>query len=183
MKKYSIIYADPPWRYESGTTTPSRDIEHHYPTMTLEDICGLGSMVSSISDKNCVLFLWSTSPKLAEAVRVVEAWGFNYRTNLAWVKTGSLGLGNYARINHELLLVAIRGNPGCPEPKSRPHSVIEIRKGRHSEKPARFYDTIEAMYPNAIRIELFARQRREGWAAWGNEVSSANGGDNERKPF
>jgi len=166
---YPVIYADPPWRYEH-VKTESRAIENQYPTMALEDICALP--VADVATPDAILFLWATSPKLAEAIRVVEAWGFTYRTSMVWVKD-QIGMGYYARQRHELLLIATRGNPPVPEPASRPDSVVTAPRQEHSAKPLVFYDVIERMYPEFQKIELFCRNPRGGWDAWGNQAASA----------
>lgn len=162
---FPVIYADPPWRYEH-VKTENRAIENQYPTMALEEICALS--VPVIAAPNCVLFLWATSPKLAEAMRVIEAWGFTYRTCAVWVKD-KIGMGYYFRQRHELLLVATRGELPVPEPSDRHDSVIEGERTEHSAKPVEFYEVIEAMYPEYRRIELFSRNPRLGWAGWGNQ--------------
>lgn len=167
--KFSVIYADPPWRYEH-VETENRAIENQYPTMALTEICEMP--LSSLSANDCVLFLWATSPKLAEAMQVLDAWHFNYRTCAVWDKE-KIGMGYYFRQQHELLLVATRGEPGTPETSERIGSVIRVPRGKHSEKPEKFYQVIEAMYPNAKRLELFARIEREGWTSWGNEIEDA----------
>lgn len=163
---FNVIYADPPWRYEYSIST-SRDIENQYPTMSLYEICALP--VSSISANDSVLFLWATSPKLAEAIGVVEAWGFTYKTCMVWVKD-KIGMGYYARQQHELLLVATRGNLPTPKPEDRPSSVIYGERLGHSLKPAEFYDLIEKMYPEFSKVELFCRNPRDGWYSWGNQA-------------
>lgn len=166
-QSYPVIYADPPWRYEHSATV-SREIENQYPTMALEDICALP--VSNLATSDAVLFLWATSPKLAESLQVVNAWGFVYRTCMVWDKE-RIGMGYYARQQHELLLICTRGELPTPEPANRPSSVQRIpRDPEHSVKPQEFYSLIEAMYPEYDRIELFARQQREGWAVWGNQA-------------
>lgn len=165
-KKYAVIYADPPWRYEHSMDSGDA-VENHYPTMQLSDICALP--VGEIAARDCVLFLWATSPKLPEAFEVLRAWGFTYRTNSVWVKH-YIGPGYYFRQRHELLLVATRGEPPTPEEQNRPDSVQEHPRTEHSKKPEAYYGLIEAMYPGATRIELFAREAREGWDCWGNEV-------------
>ena len=167
---YNLIYADPPWRYEH-CKTDNRKIENQYPTMELDDICALE--VQSVAAPDCVLFLWATSPKLSESIQVIEAWGFNYRTCMAWVKD-RIGMGYYARQRHELLLIATQGTPHPPSESNRPDSVTEAPREEHSKKPDRFYEIIESMYPKAEKVELFCRRPREGWTAWGNEVN--NGG-------
>lgn len=166
--KYSIILADPPWRYEHSASE-SREIENQYPTMDLESICKLP--IADIAASDCVLFLWTTSPKLDESMQVVRAWGFNYRTCAIWDKE-VIGMGYYFRQQHELLLIATHGTPGVPSPSSRVSSVVRSRRAGHSEKPEIFYEIIEAMYPTASRIELFARAARDGWFRWGNQLAA-----------
>jgi N6-adenosine-specific RNA methylase IME4 len=118
------------------------------------------------------LFLWATSPKLSEALEVIKAWGFEYRTNMVWIKD-QIGMGYYARQQHGLLLIAKRGNLPMPLPENRPASVIHAARQKHSAKPVEFYEAIERMYPTLPKIELFARRQRKGWAAWGAEVGGA----------
>ncbi len=168
--KFNLIYADPPWRYEFSVSD-SRKIENQYPTMEVEDICGL--KICHIAAADCTLFMWGTSPKLTEAFRVIEAWGFEYKTCMVWRKD-KIGMGYYARQQHELLLIATCGNPAPPPQESRPSSVVDAPRGEHSAKPEVFYQLIEAMYPRAKRIELFCRVRRKGWKSWGNEVADEN---------
>lgn len=166
-RRYPVIYADPPWRYEHAESM-SREIENHYPTMTLEDICALP--VASIATEDAILFMWATSPKLREAMDVLEAWGFTYRTCAIWAKP-QIGMGYYFRQQHELLLVATKGDMPTPLPASRPGSVVTADREEHSAKPEAFYEIIEGMY-DLPRIELFARNAREGWAAWGNQAAA-----------
>ncbi len=166
QRRYPVMYADPPWRYEHSETK-ARKIENQYPTMTLDDIKELD--ISSIANDNCLLFLWATSPKLAEAMDVIEAWGFTYRTCMVWVKD-KIGMGYYARQRHELLLIANKGSVPPPEPSARPDSVLESPRQKHSQKPDGMYEIIERMYPDLPKIELFARAQREGWDSWGNEI-------------
>jgi N6-adenosine-specific RNA methylase IME4 len=168
-RHYSVIYADPPWHLEvyneeSGT---ERAAGNHYPTLPLEEICALP--VRELAAEDAVLFLWTTLPHLEEAFRVIAAWGFQYKTNLAWVKD-KIGLGYFVRNQHELLVVATRGDIPAPLPAARPPSVITAPRREHSRKPDEVYEVIERMYPELPKIELFARSAREGWAAWGNQV-------------
>lgn len=162
---YGVIYADPPWRYEHSETK-SRDIETQYPTMALDEICGLD--IESMSAEDCVLYLWTTSPKVAESLQVVDAWGFNYRTCMVWVKD-KIGMGYWARQRHELLLIATKGSPLTPDPSLRPDSVIESPRERHSQKPAQVRDMIAGLFPDMEMVELFQRSPTEGWEGWGNE--------------
>jgi N6-adenosine-specific RNA methylase IME4 len=139
--RYPVIYADPPWRYEHAKTE-SRAIENHYPTMSLKDICDLP--VSDLATDDAVLFLWTTSPKLEEAMQVIAAWGFTYRTSMVWIKD-KIGMGYYARSRHELLLIATRGSIPVPETRARFDSVLIAPRQEHSAKPAEMYSRIESM--------------------------------------
>lgn len=164
--KYPVIYCDPPWRYEASVSN-TRKIENHYPTMSIDEICSMS--VEDLATPDAVLFMWATNPKLREALAAISAWGFTYKTNMCWDK-GKIGMGYYARQQHELLLIATRGTPPVPEPKNRPSSIIRVDRGEHSKKPDEAYTIIEKMYPEYKKIELFSRNRREGWAAWGNQA-------------
>ena len=162
--KYSVILADPPWRYPF-TETNNRQIENHYPTMDLEEI----KAMDLPADDNCVLFLWVTAPFLADAMHVLKAWGFTYKTGAVWDKE-RLGMGYWFRIQHEHLLIAVRGDVKTPYPENRVSSVIRAPRGEHSKKPECVYDMIEKMFPGERYLELFARTTRDGWSSWGNEV-------------
>lgn len=165
-KQYPVLYADPPWRYEH-CETESRQVENQYPTLSLDEICS--QPVSKLATLDAILFLWATSPKLAEAMQVIDSWGFVYRTCMVWVKD-KIGMGYYARQKHELLLIATRGELPVPLPENRPMSVVVAPRTEHSEKPEEFYSIIEKMYPELERKELFARKERKGWSSWGNQI-------------
>jgi N6-adenosine-specific RNA methylase IME4 len=166
--RYPVIYADPPWKHDKGTIDPSREIENQYPTMELEAICGL--KVAELATDDAVLFLWVPNPLLPEGFAVLKAWGFTYKTNLAWDKE-IVGTGYWVRGQHELLIVATRGNPPPPPPDARPSSVIRVRRSEvHSEKPEEAYARIEQMFPTLPKIELFAREVRPGFDRWGNQA-------------
>ncbi len=160
--EYDLIYCDPPWRYDAQEA-PNRSIENQYPTMPVDDICALKPPAA----KNCALFLWATAPKLKEALAVIEAWGFTYKTHAIWDKQ-KIGLGYWFRGQHELLLVATRGKASPPEAAKRISSLFSYKRGKHSAKPKQVYAMIEAMLPKAKRIELFARDKRKGWDRWGH---------------
>jgi len=163
---FPLVYADPPWRYEHSQTT-NREIENHYPTMTLEEICALP--VADLTTPDAILFLWTTSPKLEESLQVINAWGFTYRTCFVWVKD-RIGMGYYARQRHELLLIAKRGNMPVPEAEQRYDSVIESPRSDHSAKPEILYEMLDGMYPEVDKLEMFARGvARNGWYTWGNQ--------------
>lgn len=166
--RYGFIYADPPWRYEH-MISESREIENQYPTMALEEICALP--VPEIAADDCMLYLWVTSPHLKQGLQVLDAWGFDYRTSLVWVKP-SIGPGYYVRTRHELILVGRRGEAATPNGPDKPDSVIEAPRQAHSAKPPIVYDIIERAYPDVPKIELFCRAPRAGWAAWGNQAAA-----------
>lgn len=165
-RRYPVIYADPPWRYDYAETE-NRAIENQYPTMALNEICELP--VNKIATDDSILFMWTTSPKLADSFEVIKAWGFKYVTCAVWDKE-IIGMGYYFRQQHELLLVATRGAIPAPAPANRPSSVFTERRSKHSKKPAIARQYIEAMYPNLPKIELFARHTTENWNVWGNQA-------------
>lgn len=180
MKKYQIIYADPPWRYDFSKDNSDK-IENHYPTMTLEDICKLNVP----SDDNAVLYLWATAPKLREALKVMEAWGFEYKTHAIWDKDW-IGMGYWFRGRHELLLVEVKGKVSPPKSEFRIPSIYKEKRGEHSRKPLYFRGLITDSFPvDWNRLELFARPNKEtlfsqysqsdrspSWDYWGNEVEN-----------
>ena len=172
-KKYGVIYLDPPWRFEvrSRETGLDRSPDNHYPTMTIEEIAKLG--VTDLAAPDCVMFLWVTAPILSDAIAVMTAWWkFTYKSHCVWVKD-KLGTGYWFRNQHELLLVATRGNPPAPASGTRERSVIEAPRGLHSAKPEIFAEFIEGWYPTLPKIELFRRgPPRPGWDSWGNESES-----------
>lgn len=173
-KKYNILYADPGWKYDNQKTGGSHNsgAAQKYTVMTVEEICRLP--VPDIAEKDSVLFLWGTVPMLQEALAVMEAWGFKYKTAIFWRKTGRLGLGYWFRGEIEYLLFGVRGKIKafrCQLP-----NFLEVPILGHSEKPEEFRTLIEVAASRTIepqrRIELFARRRVPGWDTWGNEVTS-----------
>ena len=171
--KYRIIYADPPWKYSDERNLDGYDsnaASNSYPTMSLDEICDL--LVKDLAAKDSVLFLWVTAPMLEDAFYVIDAWGYQYKTNFVWdkVKPGMGGLGHYHDTNHEHLLLATRGEYLKVHQKF--DSVQEFEKTKtHSKKPDEFRAMIDAMYPEGSRIELFRRgDSPNGWAIWGNEA-------------
>jgi N6-adenosine-specific RNA methylase IME4 len=191
-RRWPVIYADPPWRWEtwSRETGLDRAPEAHYDTMTVEEVMALD--VPSICADDCVLFLWATSPLLLRAGRDVmeSAWRFTYKTSIYWPKNKA-GTGYWVRGRHELLLIGTKGAIPAPLPGTQGDSVIEIPDfveviehgdsmaieapvARHSEKPAAFAELIERWFPDPVpKIELFRRgPARSGWTAWGNEAQA-----------
>jgi ParB family chromosome partitioning protein len=147
---YQVVLADLPW--ESSAEREA---------MPLEELCLLP--VGNIAAKDCVLFLWTTGPGAKDAIRVLDCWGFTYRTCAVWTGAPS-HTGDYLQERHGLLLVATKGSPLTPTDEARPDSVQESLRGTEHE-------LIEAMYPTAKRIELFANQRRDGWSRWGDHTN------------
>tara|TARA_Y100000996_G_scaffold221005_1_gene173957 strand:- start:9029 stop:9532 length:504 start_codon:yes stop_codon:yes gene_type:complete len=162
-KKYKTIYADPPW-LESGGGKIKRGADKHYPLMKTKDICALD--VDKIADDNCWLFMWVTNNFLKDGLEVMESWGFRYVTNFVWVKD-RFGIGYYFRGQHELCLFGVKGN--LKPIKRNVSSVLWAERRRHSQKPELARDKINEMSHDP-KIELFARERFEGWDSWGNEI-------------
>lgn len=178
-KKYSIIYADPPWSYQNRGTRAAAS--KHYDTMTIEDIkrMGVGAAGGGIANEDCVLFMWATFPMLREALDVIEAWGFSYKTvAFNWVKQNRngngifMGLGNWTRSNSEICLLATKGKPKRISGSVR--SVVLSPLQQHSRKPAEIRDRIVELMGDLPRIELFARETAPGWDSWGNEVPASS---------
>ena len=171
LGRFGLIYADPPWSYRDLGHT--RRIDRQYPILSVRDIAALP--VQDIALPDAVLFLWIPVPLLPDGLTVMKAWGFEYKSNLVWDKE-IFGMGHYARIQHEHLLLGTTGKPGT----SADHgisSVIRERRGKHSVKPPEFYRLIERMYPALPRIELFARNLQSGWVSWGNDPALINSAD------
>jgi len=164
---YGVIYADPPWRFKaySEETGSDRAADNHYPTLTIDDV----AEIEVPAAPHCVLFLWVTVPMLSIGIRLIERWGFEYKSACAWHKT-QIGTGYWFRNQLELLLVGTRGHIPAPAMGEQPPQVVTANRGRHSEKPEAFAEMIETMFPNLPKLEMFARRRREGWDAWGNQV-------------
>jgi N6-adenosine-specific RNA methylase IME4 len=161
--QYSVLLVDPPWEPDFSPSS-SRRVQRHYPTLTLDELKRI--KIPSASD--AMLFLWTPPPMLRQALELMEAWSFEYRTCAVWDKE-VIGTGYYFRSQHEILLVGKRGKLDAPHPSNRSSSVIRARRTKHSRKPEVVYEIIEKMYPAEKYIELFARNERKGWASWGNE--------------
>jgi N6-adenosine-specific RNA methylase IME4 len=175
MKKYNIIYADPPWSYKDKALAGKRGAICKYPVMSIDDINNLP--IKDLADNDCVLFMWVTMPKLNECFDVIKAWGFEYKTvAFTWVKRNKkspswfLGMGRWTRANAELCLLATKGKP--KRISAAVHSVIDTPIEGHSKKPDEARKRIITLLGDLPRIELFARERSFGWDVWGNEVES-----------
>jgi N6-adenosine-specific RNA methylase IME4 len=172
-KKYNIIYADPPWSYKDKALAGNRGACCKYSVQSIEWLVSLP--VYKISAESCILFLWVTMPKLNECWKVIDSWGFEYKTNaFTWVKRNKVsptwfwGMGRWTRANAELCLLATKGKP--KRIHANVHSIIDTSIENHSKKPDITRTKIVELVGDLPRIELFAREKTPGWDVWGNEV-------------
>lgn len=176
--KYQIIYADPPWDYnfKSPTASPrpptsqrAGGASYYYPTMPTVQIKQL--YVQPLCEDDCMLYLWATNPMMPDAFAVMRAWGFEYKTMITWHKLRCKGMGYWFRGHTEHLLFGVKGN--IKPFRSLQHNIVEHEVLEHSKKPGVFREIIEKASPEMTRrVELFARERYNGWDVWGNEVES-----------
>lgn len=171
--KYKTIVADPPWKYRNQNTGGGMNSGSaaKYPVMTTDLICDL-AIIEKIADKNCILFLWATIPLLPDAFKVMESWGFHYKTSIIWRKIMSLGMGFWFRGQCEICLLGIKGKVKafrCQKP-----NFIQSKVYEHSRKPEEFFKLIDPIIPRPA-IELFARDKRKGWDSWGLEDNRHDG--------
>jgi N6-adenosine-specific RNA methylase IME4 len=178
-RRFSTILADPPWQFQNktGKIAPEHRRLNRYGTMTLEEIKALP--VAEIAAEPSHLYLWVPNALLAEGLAVMEAWGFNYKSNIVWRKirkdggSDGRGVGFYFRNITELVLFGVRGkNARTLKPARTQTNFIESRKRKHSRKPDELYPIIESCSPGPF-LELFARGRRRGWKAWGNQANAS----------
>ena len=174
--RVSTVLADPPWRFvnRTGKVAPEHRRLNRYATLTTDDICRLP--VPEVLAPTAHLYLWTPNALLPDALRVMEAWGFTYKTNLVWRKirkdggSDGRGVGFYFRNVTEMILFGVRGrNARTLDPGRRQVNYLESRKREHSRKPDDQYDIIEACSPGPY-LELFARGTRPGWTYWGNQA-------------
>jgi N6-adenosine-specific RNA methylase IME4 len=184
MKKYSVIYTDPPWLYGKGVLDGTfqdggrepRKIIDEYPCMTLDDLKALD--VQSISDKDCALFMWVTDSHLQQGLDLIKSWGFKYKTIVfIWKKVTNKGnlcanVGAWTMKNAEICLIATRGNMSKHKKRKNIFQLVEAERTKHSRKPDEVRKRIEQLFGDIPRIELFAREKHDGWDVWGNEVES-----------
>ena len=162
-RRFACIYADPPWPYRNAKARYSA--ANHYASMTLDEVAALP--VPQLVADRAHLHLWTTTTFLPAALNVLDAWGFTYKSQRVWCKPGRLGMGNFWRVSHELLLLGTRG--GLPFHDRGQRSWVEAERGRHSHKPAVFRNAIEQVSPGPY-LELFAREAVEGWVTHGDQV-------------
>lgn len=180
--RYDVIYADPPWSY-TGSQTKHGAAAKHYSTMTDEDLLNLDVVPNHLAPRG-VLFMWATSPRLNFAMKCIEAWGLEYRgTAFVWVKTradgqpiGAQGVRpSIVKPTTEFVLAASRVKSGRPMPlrSEAVAQVVMAPRTAHSAKPEEVAERIEALYPDANRLEMFARRARPGWNLWGDQAPGA----------
>ncbi|MDP2671441.1 MAG: MT-A70 family methyltransferase [bacterium] len=188
-KRFDIIYADPPWHYngklqfdKSSTTKEKLNLSRKifistagfkYPMLKLNELMEMP--ISKITKDDCLLFMWTSNPHLAQAIKLGEAWGFEYKTvAFVWDKMNH-NPGQYTLSNCELCLVFKHGRIPKPRGARNVQQLIRAKRGEHSEKPIEVMSAIEKMFPSQEKIELFARKKAEGWTVWGLDVFNKNG--------
>ena len=173
-KEYNIILADPAWQYKDKCNAGERGAAFKYPVMSIDDIKALP--VADIAADDCILFLWVTFPMLQEGLDTIKAWGFKYKTvGFIWIKLNKIaktlfwGMGNWTRSNAEVCLIGVKGKP--KRINKGVHSVIMSIIEKHSKKPDEARRRIEKLVGGHLpKIELFAREKPEGWDVWGDEI-------------
>lgn len=183
-KKYQVIYADPPWDYGGKTQYDKSVIKNQnvgfekniflssasfqYPTIKLKQLKELN--IESISDNNCLLFMWTTGPQMANSIELGEAWGFEYKTvAFVWDKMVH-NPGRYTLSQTEFVLAFKKGKFPQPRGARNVRQFIQVHRGEHSVKPVEVIDGITKMFPTQEKIELFARNKYDGWDSWGLET-------------
>jgi N6-adenosine-specific RNA methylase IME4 len=174
---FGTILIDPPWRFDNrtGKMAPEHRRLHRYPTMSIDEIAALP--VGSLAAPQSHLYLWCPNALLAEGLRIMQAWGFTYKTNLVWYKIrkdggpDGRGVGFYFRNVTELLLFGVKGKLRTKQAGRKQVNILLSRKQEHSWKPEEQYDIIEACSPDPY-IELFARRQRAGWTCWGDQAQT-----------
>ena len=174
--KYQIIYCDPAWDYKgqkqhSGKGgSLSGGAETHYKTLKLKDLKRMD--VPSISDNDCLLFMWTTSPHLDQAIELLKSWGFKWATiGFVWDK-GRVNPGFYTMSQCEICLIGKKGKIPQPRGARNIRQLVNWPREKHSKKPDEVRKRIEQMFPTQKKIELFARSKSEGWDVWGNEIQN-----------
>lgn len=175
--KFSTLLVDPPWRFENrtGKMAPEHRRLRRYRTMDLKELAALP--VNELADSPSHLYLWCPNALLPMGLQLMAAWGFTYKTNVVWYKVrkdggpDGRGVGFYFRNVTELLLFGIKGRMRTLQPGRTQTNVIVSRKQEHSRKPAKVYELVESCSPGPY-LELFARERVDGWTCWGDEVDS-----------
>jgi N6-adenosine-specific RNA methylase IME4 len=172
-RKYKAILADPPYRYDNVNTGGSMKsgAASHYETMNFHQLLEMSEKVMQASTRDSILFLWCTSPLLPYAIEIVKKWGYKYKASIYWIKEGKLGMGFWWRNQVEICLIGISGK--VTPFRSSERNLIVTKPRLHSQKPEEFFQLIEPAldrFDLSPRLEMFAREEREGWDAWGLEI-------------
>lgn len=175
-KKYSLIYADPPWKQSKGgkknvrANTSGKPLD--YPVCSLDEIKSHMQQADALTGDNAILFLWTIDKYLFEAQEIAEQIGYKLHARMIWDKVTGIPAAFTVRYGHEYLLYMYKGKltPVATDERGKIHTVFREQVKRHSQKPETAYNIIERLYPNEKKIELYARNQRSGWDCWGNEV-------------
>ena len=185
-KKYEIIYADPAWSFGDRLRSSKkkadgkmdyRELERHYDTMSIKEMCEIP--VKNITAENSVLFMWTTDAHLEEAMKVINAWGFKYKTiGFVWNKKTNKGnqvcfMGKWTMKGSEICLLATKGNAHSMIEKHNVRQLVEAERQKHSKKPDEVRNRIVKLLGNRPRLEMFCRESKQGWDVWGNEVNNS----------
>jgi len=174
--KYDIIYTDPPWEQTKGglrKARPNQGKELDYPTLNMEDIEKIHKQAIQLCNKRHNIFMWAIDKYLHETEEMMEGLGYKLHARMIWDKTNGIAPAFTIRYSHEYLLwFYVKGNMLKPSKETRGKytTVFREQATRHSKKPIIAYEMIEDMFPNTKKLEMFARNTREGWDSWGNEV-------------
>lgn len=174
--KYNLIYADPPWKQSKGgkksVRPKSSGVDLDYPVIGLDEIKYHLKQVDKLSEENTILFLWTIDKYLFEAQQIAESIGYKLHARMIWNKVNGIPAAFTIRYGHEYLLYMYKGKllPVDKDQRGKIHSVFTEKVKRHSQKPEIAYQIIEKLYPDTRKIEMYARNYREGWDCWGNEV-------------
>lgn len=175
---FDLILADPPWKFASNSKAkPGKNAIGHYDCMPLDAIKALP--VADVAAKDALLVMWTTAPFAELSWDVMSAWGFKYVSQMVWVKE-RIGTGFWVRNRHEIIYIAKRGKFPCPRPAPFPDSVIEGQQRQHSRKPDALHEMIQTAFPDARKLEMFARESRPGWTTWGNQTTKFDPGKKSR---
>lgn len=170
---FSVTLCDPPWAFQANSAEkPGKGARRHYQTMKTKDIAAIPVRALSARDSLCLM--WATAPMIEDALHVLRAWGFKYKSQLVWIKD-RIGTGYWARNKHEIVLIGRRGAFPCDAPALFPTSIIPGKQREHSRKPEWLHEVIEARHPDMPKLELFARTQRLGWTVLGNQTDKFAG--------
>ena len=176
MGDYQIIYCDPPWDYKGQTQHNGKGGKEtggalkHYPTMKLSEMKGMKEWIQSLCNDDCLMFMWTSSPHLDQAIELMKSWGFKWSTiGFVWDKQ-MVNPSFYTLSQIEICLIGKRGRIPKPRGARNIRQFVSEKRGKHSQKPHEVRKRIEQMFPTQKKIELFAREKYDGWDSWGNEV-------------